>query len=100
MASTLILSPCGVVLSAAGIETAVCRTSTTLCVPEARFQSLPNRHVIRLTVGKPVQTILIKSFSAPTSATHHASAVAFDLWQRFYSPNVRDKIMAKVIIFY
>ena len=74
------------------------RTPTTLCVPEPAFQDV-TRHTLKLAQGFPVQKLLLAAFTgswlaAPTVAG--SGGVPFELWQRYYYPNIRDQMMAKV----
>ena len=64
------------------------RTSTTLCVPDPSFEH-EARHSLALSTHCPVQRELM--------AACGADGVPFELWRRFYYPNIRDQLIAKVL---
>ena len=49
--------------------------------------------VVRLTIAS---FDCYKSFSAFVDTEGNVSDVSFELWGRFYHPNVRDQVLAKV----
>ena len=74
------------------------RTATTLCVPEPSFHDVA-RHIFVLRQGFPVQRHLLAAFTG--SWVSHAGvpgsgSVPFELWRRYYYPNARDQLVAKV----
>ena len=74
------------------------RTATTLCVPEPSFHDVA-RHIFVLRQGFPVQRHLLAAFTG--SWVGHAGvpgsgSVPFELWRRYYYPNARDQLVAKV----
>ena len=74
------------------------RTSSTLCVPDPSFHDVA-RHTFILPAGVPVQKHLLAAFSgswvsAPQGT--RSGVMTFELWRRFYYPNVRDQLVAKV----
>ncbi|XP_068718257.1 C2 domain-containing protein 3-like isoform X2 [Montipora capricornis] len=73
------------------------RTHTTLCVPDPSFHDVA-RHAFKLPLGIPVQKHLLAAFtgswvSAPSVLG--SGGVPFELWRRFYYPNIRDQMVAK-----
>lgn len=71
------------------------RSPTTLYVPNASFQHLV-KHNYTLPESVPLQKQLIKAFGPPHQ--DEGTMVTFELWRRFYFPNVRDQLVAKVSI--
>lgn len=74
------------------------RTPTTLCVPDPSFHDVA-RHALKLPQGIPVQKHLLAAFtgswvSAPSIPG--SGGVPFELWRRYYYPNIRDQMVAKV----
>ena len=67
-------------------------TSTTLCVPDLVFTDTC-RHKIILPENTPVQREILSSCAGVGGGT---GGVLFELWCRFYHPNVRDQLVAKV----
>ena len=63
------------------------RTSTTLCTPDPSF-SHETKHILTLPVDTPVQKALM--------ACYRAGGMGIELWKRFYYPNIRDQLVAKV----
>lgn len=63
------------------------RTSTTLCTPDPSF-SHETRHIVTLPVDIPVQKALMLCY--------RAGGMGIELWKRFYYPNIRDQLVAKV----
>ncbi|EDV24849.1 uncharacterized protein TRIADDRAFT_56176 [Trichoplax adhaerens] len=68
------------------------RSPTTLYVPNASFQHLV-KHNYMLPESIPLQKQLMKAFGSPYK--DDGATVAFELWRRFYYPNVRDQLVAK-----
>ncbi|KAL0973183.1 hypothetical protein UPYG_G00200030 [Umbra pygmaea] len=71
------------------------RTATTLCVPDPVF-SHSERHVLLAPVGVPVQRLLLSSFSSQGLA--NGGGIQFEVWCRYYYPNVRDQLVAKGVL--
>lgn len=67
-------------------------TATTLCVPDPVFSDVC-RHKLTLPDSTPVQREIL---SACAGVGGGAGGVLFELWCRFYHPNVRDQLVAKV----
>ncbi|KFP84851.1 C2 domain-containing protein 3, partial [Apaloderma vittatum] len=63
------------------------RTATTLCVPDPVFN---DEHHHSLDV--PVRRLLVGAFTAPGAA---GGGIQFEVWCRYYYPNVRDQMVAK-----
>ncbi|XP_028626472.1 C2 domain-containing protein 3 [Grammomys surdaster] len=68
------------------------RTSSTLCVPDPIFNS-EHRHSLLLPTEVPVQRLLLSAFSSQGLVP--GGGVQFEIWCRYYYPNVRDQMVAK-----
>ncbi|XP_070685639.1 C2 domain-containing protein 3 [Pempheris klunzingeri] len=68
------------------------RTTTTLCVPDPMFGHTET-HVLVAPEGVPVQRLLLSSLSAQGLSS--GGGVVFEVWCRYYYPNVRDQLVAK-----
>ncbi|XP_076404425.1 C2 domain-containing protein 3 isoform X7 [Peromyscus maniculatus bairdii] len=68
------------------------RTSTTLCVPDPIFSS-EHHHSLLLPADVPVQRLLLSAFSSQGLVP--GGGVQFEIWCRYYYPNVRDQMVAK-----
>ncbi|KAL1774412.1 C2 domain-containing protein 3 [Sigmodon hispidus] len=75
-----------------GISLKPFRTSTTLCVPDPIFNS-EHHHCLLLPNEVPVQRLLLSAFSS--QGLGPAGGVQFEIWCRYYYPNVRDQMVAK-----
>uniref|UniRef100_A0A5F7ZB47 C2 domain-containing protein 3 n=1 Tax=Macaca mulatta TaxID=9544 RepID=A0A5F7ZB47_MACMU len=75
-----------------GITLKPFRTATTLCVPDPIFNS-EHHHSLLLPAEVPVQRLLLSAFSAQGLVP--GGAVQFEIWCRYYYPNVRDQMVAK-----
>ena len=64
------------------------RTSTTLCTPDPSF-SHETKHILTLPLNSPVQKALMSCY--------RAGGMGIELWKRFYHPNIRDQLVAKVL---
>ncbi|XP_054649779.1 C2 domain-containing protein 3 isoform X3 [Dunckerocampus dactyliophorus] len=71
------------------------RTTTTLCVPDPTFGHTET-HVLLTPEGMPVQKLLLSSLSS--QGLHSGGGVHFEVWCRYYYPNVRDQLVAKGIL--
>ncbi|XP_069129079.1 C2 domain-containing protein 3-like isoform X6 [Argopecten irradians] len=67
------------------------RTSTTLCIPDPTFNDI-TRHRIVLTQSTPVQRELL---TACAGAGGGSGGLPFEVWCRYYHPNIRDQCIAK-----
>ena len=64
------------------------RTDMTLCVPNPSFNH-ETRHTLVLPLAHPVQRAVMMACGS-------SGAIPFELWRRFYYPNIRDQLIAKV----
>ncbi|XP_061828586.1 C2 domain-containing protein 3 isoform X5 [Nerophis lumbriciformis] len=71
------------------------RTTTTLCVPDPAFGHTET-HVLLAPEGVPVQKLLLSSLSIQGLSS--GGGVHFEVWCRYYYPNVRDQLVAKGIL--
>ncbi|XP_050921333.1 LOW QUALITY PROTEIN: C2 domain-containing protein 3 [Lates calcarifer] len=71
------------------------RTTTTLCVPDPMFGHTET-HVLLAPEGVPVQRLLLSSLS--TQGLSSGGGVQFEVWCRYYYPNVRDQLVAKGLL--
>ncbi|XP_077422726.1 C2 domain-containing protein 3 isoform X2 [Vanacampus margaritifer] len=70
------------------------RTTTTLCVPDPVFGHTET-HALLAPEGVPVQKLLLGSLSS--QGLSGGGGVHFEVWCRYYYPNVRDQLVAKGI---
>ncbi|XP_013000759.1 C2 domain-containing protein 3 isoform X3 [Cavia porcellus] len=75
-----------------GITVKAFRTATTLCIPDPIFNS-EHHHTLLLPTEVPVQRLLLSAFSAHSLMP--GGGVQFEIWCRYYYPNVRDQMVAK-----
>ncbi|KAK2113278.1 C2 domain-containing protein 3 [Saguinus oedipus] len=75
-----------------GITLKPFRTATTLCVPDPIFNS-DHHHSLLLPAEVPVQRLLLSAFSAQGIVP--GGGVQFEIWYRYYFPDVRDQMVAK-----
>lgn len=64
------------------------RTDMTLCVPNPSFTH-ETRHTLVLPLAHPVQRAVMMACGS-------SGTIPFELWRRFYYPNIRDQLIAKV----
>ncbi|NXE84166.1 C2CD3 protein, partial [Cochlearius cochlearius] len=74
-----------------GIKLKPFRTATTLCVPDPVFND-EHHHSLVIPADVPVQRLLVSAFMAPGGA---GGGIQFEVWCRYYYPNVRDQMVAK-----
>ncbi|NWQ99546.1 C2CD3 protein, partial [Paradoxornis webbianus] len=74
-----------------GITLKPFRTATTLCVPDPVFND-EHHHSLLVPADVPVQRLLVSAFMAPGAA---GGGIQFEVWCRYYYPNVRDQLVAK-----
>ncbi|OXB70069.1 UNVERIFIED_CONTAM: hypothetical protein H355_002819, partial [Colinus virginianus] len=67
------------------------RTAATLCVPDPVFSD-EHHHSLLVPADVPVQRLLVSAFMAPGAA---GGGIQFEVWCRYYYPNVRDQMVAK-----
>ncbi|XP_076468573.1 C2 domain-containing protein 3-like isoform X2 [Babylonia areolata] len=70
------------------------RTATTLCIPDPTFSDV-TRHRITLPVATPVQRELL---TACANSSAGSGGLPFEVWCRFYHPNVRDQVIARATL--
>uniref|UniRef100_A0A8C5TZ35 C2 domain containing 3 centriole elongation regulator n=1 Tax=Malurus cyaneus samueli TaxID=2593467 RepID=A0A8C5TZ35_9PASS len=74
-----------------GISLKPFRTATTLCVPDPIFHD-EHHHSLLVPAHVPVQRLLGRAFTAPGAA---GRGMQFEVWCRYYYPNVRDQLVAR-----
>ncbi|NXA48806.1 C2CD3 protein, partial [Nothocercus julius] len=74
-----------------GIKLKAFRTATTLCIPDPIFHD-EHHHSLSVPADVPVQRLLVSAFTAPGMS---AGGIQFEVWCRYYYPNVRDQMVAK-----
>ncbi|NXD45338.1 C2CD3 protein, partial [Copsychus sechellarum] len=74
-----------------GITLKPFRTTTTLCVPDPIFND-EHHHSLSVPADVPVQRLLLSAFMAPGAA---GGGIQFEVWCRYYYPNVRDQLVAR-----
>ncbi|XP_069568432.1 C2 domain-containing protein 3 isoform X4 [Brachyistius frenatus] len=68
------------------------RTTATLCIPDPAFGHTET-HVLLAPEGVPVQRLLLSSLSSRGLSS--GGGVQFEVWCRYYYPNVRDQLVAR-----
>ncbi|XP_032879088.1 C2 domain-containing protein 3 isoform X1 [Amblyraja radiata] len=71
------------------------RTATTLCVPDPVFNHCQS-HLLLIPMDLPVQRILLDVCS--TQRLEGGGGIQFEVWCRYYYPNVRDQVVARGIL--
>ncbi|XP_062423462.1 C2 domain-containing protein 3 isoform X3 [Rhea pennata] len=74
-----------------GIKLKAFRTATTLCVPDPIFHD-EHHHSVLVPADVPVQRLLVSAFMTPGMS---GGGIQFEVWCRYYYPNVRDQMVAK-----
>ncbi|NWR54380.1 C2CD3 protein, partial [Bucorvus abyssinicus] len=74
-----------------GVKVKPFRTATTLCVPDPVFND-EHHHSLLVPADVPVQRLLVSAFMAPGAA---GGGIQFEVWCRYYYPNVREQMVAK-----
>ncbi|XP_078514692.1 C2 domain-containing protein 3 isoform X2 [Lissotriton helveticus] len=74
-----------------GVSLKPVRSSTTLCIPDPVFNDKQNHSLLSLA-DVPVQRLLLSAFSTPGQS---GGGIPFEIWCRYYYPNVRDQMVAK-----
>ncbi|XP_069496239.1 C2 domain-containing protein 3 isoform X2 [Ambystoma mexicanum] len=77
-----------------GVSLKPVRSSTTLCIPDPVFSDRQN-HSLLSPPDVPVQRLLLSAFSNPGQTS---GGIPFEVWCRYYYPNVRDQMVAKGIL--
>ncbi|KAB1272218.1 C2 domain-containing protein 3 [Camelus dromedarius] len=75
-----------------GITLKPFRSATTLYVPDPIFNS-EHHHSLLLPAEVPVQRLLLSAFSARGLVP--GGGVQFEIWCRYYYPNVREQMVAR-----
>ncbi|XP_048237074.1 C2 domain-containing protein 3-like isoform X2 [Haliotis rufescens] len=70
------------------------RTATTLCTPDPTFHDC-TRHKLHLPQGTPVQRELL---TACANSGGGAGGLPFEVWCRYYHPNIREQVIAKATL--
>ncbi|CAL8352802.1 unnamed protein product [Lota lota] len=71
------------------------RTPTSLCVPDPLFGH-SETHVLVSPAGAPVQRLLLSALSGQGLPT--GGGVQFEVWCRYYYPNVREQLVARGLL--
>ncbi|NXU35839.1 C2CD3 protein, partial [Drymodes brunneopygia] len=74
-----------------GITLKPFRTATTLCIPDPIFND-EHHHSLLVPADVPVQRLLVSAFMTPGAV---GGGIQFEVWCRYYYPNVRDQLVAK-----
>ncbi|XP_074072953.1 C2 domain-containing protein 3 isoform X2 [Macrotis lagotis] len=82
----------GTKLPESGITLKPFRSATTLCVPDPIFDHRC-LHSILLPPNVPVQRLLLSAFSV--CGLVPGGGVQFEIWCRYYYPNVREQMVAR-----
>ncbi|XP_016124012.1 C2 domain-containing protein 3 [Sinocyclocheilus grahami] len=77
------------------VELKAYRTETTLCVPDPVFGH-NETHVLLAPPDIPVQRILLSSLAS--QGLRNGGGVHFEVWCRYYYPNVRDQLVARGLL--
>ncbi|XP_077154904.1 LOW QUALITY PROTEIN: C2 domain-containing protein 3 [Ranitomeya variabilis] len=78
-----------------GLSLKPVRTATTLCVPDPVFNDQQS-HSLVAPSDTPVQRLLLSAFSMQRLSA--GGGMTFEIWCRYYYPNVRDQIVAKALL--
>ncbi|XP_033104608.1 C2 domain-containing protein 3-like [Anneissia japonica] len=70
------------------------RTATTLCIPDPMFHDIC-RHRLNIPGNTPVQRELL---TACAGVGGGAGGIPFEVWCRYYYPNIRDQVLAKATL--
>lgn len=85
-------APKGPEFPESGLSLKPFRSAATLCVPDPVFNS-EHHHSLLLPRDVPVQRVLLSAFSA--LGLGPGGGVQFEIWCRYYYPNVRDQMVAR-----
>ncbi|XP_073517352.1 C2 domain-containing protein 3 isoform X2 [Phyllobates terribilis] len=78
-----------------GLSLKPVRTATTLCVPDPVFNDRQS-HSLVAPSDTPVQRLLLSAFSMQGLSA--GGGMSFQIWCRYYYPNVREQIVAKALL--
>ena len=70
------------------------RSKTTLCVPNPVFNHSTHHH-FTLSKSVPIQHCLLDTFKTQSK---DSDVVQFELWKRYYYPNIRDQLIARACL--
>nr|CAB3226785.1 C2 domain-containing protein 3 [Phallusia mammillata] len=68
------------------------RTDTSLCIPNLMF-NFTKKHPVQPPHGVPVHRLILGACSGV--GKHPGGGIPFEMWSRYYYPNVRDQLLAK-----
>uniref|UniRef100_A0A8C5MB22 C2 domain containing 3 centriole elongation regulator n=1 Tax=Leptobrachium leishanense TaxID=445787 RepID=A0A8C5MB22_9ANUR len=85
----------GAELPESGITLKPVRTATTLCMPDPIFNDRQS-HSLAAPADTPVQRLLLSAFSI--KGLSGGGGMCFEIWCRYYYPNVRDQMVAKGLL--
>uniref|UniRef100_A0A8B9LJA0 C2 domain-containing protein n=1 Tax=Astyanax mexicanus TaxID=7994 RepID=A0A8B9LJA0_ASTMX len=71
------------------------RTVTTLCVPDPVFGH-SETHVLVASPAVPVQRLLLSSLASQGPSA--GGGIPFEVWCRYYYPNVREQLVARGVL--
>uniref|UniRef100_W5K8W3 C2 domain containing 3 centriole elongation regulator n=1 Tax=Astyanax mexicanus TaxID=7994 RepID=W5K8W3_ASTMX len=71
------------------------RTVTTLCVPDLVFGH-SETHVLVASPAVPVQRLLLSSLASQGPSA--VGGIPFEVWCRYYYPNVREQLVARGVL--
>ncbi|CAF0929940.1 unnamed protein product, partial [Didymodactylos carnosus] len=72
-------------------EMRVNRTAATLCTSDPTFHDCGKfRYIL-----SPTEALHKSFFAACQSVSHVEASISFEVWTRFYYPNIRDQLLAK-----
>ncbi|TSQ46656.1 C2 domain-containing protein 3 [Bagarius yarrelli] len=70
-------------------------TATTLCMPDPVFGHR-EKHVLVAPPGVPVQRLLLSSLAS--QGFSNGGGIQFEVWCRYYYPNVREQLVARGLL--
>ncbi|KAI5611166.1 C2 domain-containing protein 3, partial [Silurus asotus] len=71
------------------------RTATTLCMPDPAFGHCET-HILVAPTGVPVQRLLLSSLAG--QGFSNGGGIQFEVWCRYYYPNVREQLVARGLL--
>ncbi|XP_075119108.1 C2 domain-containing protein 3 [Leptodactylus fuscus] len=89
------VSSAGSELPESGLSLKPVRTATTLCVPDPVFNDRQSHSLVSPS-DTPVQRLLLSAFSMQGLSA--GGGMTFEIWCRYYYPNVRDQLVAKALL--
>ncbi|XP_069825619.1 C2 domain-containing protein 3 isoform X2 [Dendropsophus ebraccatus] len=89
------VSSLGSELPERGLSLKPVRTATTLCVPDPVFNDRQS-HSLVAPSDTPVQRLLLAAFSMQGFSA--GGGMTFEIWCRYYYPNVRDQLVARALL--